>query len=91
MDVLLNIEIAENSLQITLKSHSEVLTREGLTNRACPHVSGPAHVELKSLLTCLISSFPAACEIRINTEWETARHTAKRDAPGVFVKHERRN
>ena len=91
MDVLLNIEIAENSLQITLKSHSEVLTREGLTNRACPHMSGPAHVELKSLLTCLISSFPAACEIRINTEWETARHTAKRDAPGVFVKHERRN
>lgn len=73
-----------------LKSHCEVLTQEVLVNCLCTRLSGSANKRLKLLLTSLISSLPAACEI-INTEQESTKQRVKQDAVGVFMKHESKN
>lgn len=59
-----------------LKSHCKVLTQEGLMNSLCTHLSASPNKMLKLLLTCLISSLPAACEI-INTEQESTKQRVK--------------
>lgn len=79
------MEIVENSLQIST-GVPLCGTNPGRPDELCAHSSVPAQGKPSNY--SLISSFPAACEIKINREQESTKQTVKRDAGGVFMKHE---